>query len=93
MGRTLGSKDRFDGTSWEVSIVCLASYVAHWDGSRVFKCLIVRSLIHSTLFIEYLLCILDIRGTIVNKRDLSRNVQVVFGENNKQIYRYVINVK
>lgn len=26
LGRTIGSKDRFDGTSQEVSIVCLASY-------------------------------------------------------------------
>lgn len=29
----------------------------------------------------------------MNKRDLSHNVQIVVGENNKQIYRYVINVK
>lgn len=28
-GKNIRVQDRFDGTSWEVSIVCLASFVAH----------------------------------------------------------------
>lgn len=31
----------------QLALFSLASYVAHWDESRVFKCLIVRSLIYS----------------------------------------------